>query len=84
MSPHDRKPTALIPKSVNKSASTSSYRPSTFNCERSGMCPVVIQLEERLSALDREVRQLKDYRPSTESKPKPKPETDILDCEEIK
>jgi uncharacterized small protein (DUF1192 family) len=42
---------------------------------------VVIQLEERLSALDKEVRRLKDYRPSTEVKEKPV--TDILDCEAL-
>jgi hypothetical protein len=79
LSPHDKQATALVPKIRNKSASTSSYKPSSFKCERLGKCPVVIQLEERVSALDREVRRLKDYRPSTEVKEKPV--TDILDCE---
>lgn len=77
MSPHDRKATALIPK--NKSASTSSYKPSGFKCEKQGKCPVVVQLEERVAVLANEVRKLKDYKPSTETKEKPN--TDILDCE---
>jgi hypothetical protein len=79
LSPHDKQATALIPRGVNKSASTSSYKPSTFKCDRLGVCPIVIRLEERLSALDKEVRRLKDYKPSTEIKERPI--TDIIDCE---